>query len=144
MKSMNTVICAISASLFAMPSAYAASASALTPGMYEYTMKMNMPGMPVNMPAQTSQRCLTPKDVDGNKAFEMPTERNSDCQIKDMVHSGNQFSYKIACTKPQKLDGSAKGSVTATSLTMEMTMVMPEAPGPMTQSISARRVGDCK
>jgi hypothetical protein len=29
-------------------------------------------------------------------------------------------------------------------LSMEMTMVMPEAPGSMTQSISARRVGDCK
>jgi hypothetical protein len=144
MNKSTMVVAVLSMFCSTAPHALAASASALTPGMYEYTMKMSMPGMPMNMPAQTSQRCLTSKDVDSNKAIEMPTERNSDCQIKDMANSGAQFSYKISCTKPQKMDGSAKGSVTATSLSMEMTMVMPEAPGPMTQSITARRIGDCK
>ena len=93
--------------LISMPGALPAAdaASTLTPGLYEYTMKMSMPGMPANMPPQTSQRCLTAKDVSGNKAFEMPMERNSDCQVRDLTQSGAQFSYKVSCTKPQKLDG---------------------------------------
>lgn len=118
--------------------------SVLAPGMYEYTIRMNMPGMPANIPAQTSQRCLSAKDVDGSKAYEMPPDRNSDCQVKDMTQGGSQFSYKLTCTKPQKIDGSVNGTVTPTSMTMDMTMSMAGTPGPITQTITARRIGDCK
>jgi hypothetical protein len=123
---------------------YAGSAAALNPGLYEYVMKMNMPGAPANMPAQTIQRCLTAKDVEGNKAMEMPPMPNSDCKVLNQVVKGEQFSYRISCTKPEKIDGDVKGTVTATSLNMDMTMKMADAPGPMTQNISARRLGDCK
>ena len=139
-------IIAVSAVLLPMlsvpPTAHAAST--LTPGMYEYTMKMNMPGAPMNMPAQTSRRCLNPKDVESNKALEMPPEPNSDCQVRDMVMTGGNFSYKVACTRPQKLTGSVKGTMTATSMTMDMTMTVPEVPGPIQQSATARRIGECK
>jgi hypothetical protein len=102
---------------------------------------MNMAGMP-NMPAQTMQRCLAAKDVSGNKSFEMPADPKSDCQIKDMVQSGGQFSYKMSCTKPQKLDSTVKGTFTATGMMMDMTMSMPD--GTMTQTTTAKRIGDCK
>jgi len=124
------------------PAAHAAST--LTPGLYEYTIKMNMPGAPMNMPAQTTRRCLSPKDVDSNKALEMPPEPNSDCQVKDMVLTGGQYSYKVACTRPQKLTGNVKGTVTANSMTMDMTMTVPEMPGPIQQTVTGRRIGDCK
>ena len=120
-----------------------AAYAAMTPGLYEYTVKMNMPGGPA-MPPQTMQQCLTAKDVAGNKAFEMPASKDSDCQVKDLTQSGGQFSYRMACTKPQKIDGTAKGTHSTTGMTMDMTMTMAGMPGPMTQSISARRLGDCK
>ena len=60
-----------------------------------------------------------------------------------MSQSGGQFSYKMSCTKPQKLDGAVKGTFTATGMTMDMTMSMPDD-GPMTQTITAKRIGDCK
>ena len=127
--------------LLALPLTLAAAG--LSPGLYEYTIKMNMAGMP-DMPAQTSQRCLTPKEVEGNKSFEMPPDRNSDCQVKNQTQSGNQFSYIVACTKPQKMDGAVKGTFTATSMTMDMNVTMAGAPGPMTQKMTMRRLGDCK
>ena len=120
-----------------------AAQAAMTPGLYEYTIKMNMPGAPA-MPTQSLQQCLTAKDVAGTKAFEMPASKDSDCQIRDLTQSGGQFSYKMACTKPQKMDGIAKGSQSSTGMTMDMTMTMAGMPGPMTQSITARRIGDCK
>jgi cytoskeletal protein CcmA (bactofilin family) len=64
--------------------------------------------------------------------------------MKDLAQSGSQFSYKVACTKPQKIDGAVKGSVTATGMTMDMTMEMAGMAGTVTQSITARRLGDCK
>jgi hypothetical protein len=123
---------------------FAGPAAALTPGLYEYVIKMSMPGAPMNMPAQTTQRCLTAKDVEGNKAMEMPPRPNSDCKVSNQVNNGAQFSYRMSCTKPEKVDGDVKGTATATSLNMDMTMKMDGAPGPMTQNITARRIGDCK
>lgn len=133
---------AVVLSLFAM--LYAANAAALNPGLYEYSMKMSIPGAPANIPATTIQRCLTAGDVEGNKAIDMPAMPNSDCKVTNQVFDGKQFSYKVACTTPQKLDGDVKGTVSATSLSMDMIMHIPEAPGPMMQNISARRLGDCK
>ena len=87
---------------------------------------------------------LSAKDVEGAKAVEMPPMPNSDCKVLNQNISGAQFSYRISCTKPQKLDGDVKGTVSATTLSMDMTMHTPGAPGPMTQNISAKRLGDCK
>ena len=129
------------AALFALP---LVAAAAMTPGLYEYAVRMEMAGAPPNMPAQTSQRCLTAKDMEGNKAYEMQHDAKSDCRIEDLVQNGTQFSYKMACTKPQKLDGMVKGSSTATSMTMDMTMNVAGMPGAMTQKITAKRLGDCK
>ena len=128
--------------LFALPLAVAAAE--LTPGLYEYTIKMNLPGAPANLPVQTVQHCLSPKDVADNAAFQAPPAPNTDCQMKDLTQAGGQFSYKVSCTKPQKLDSAVKGSFTATTLTMDMTMTMANAPAPLTQSITAKRLGDCK
>lgn len=128
--------------LLALP--LVSAGATLTPGLYEYTIKMNMPGMPANapaMPAQTVQRCLTAKDV-AAKGYGAPP-KDSDCQVQDMKESGGQFSYKLACTKPQKMDGTVKGSATATSINMELTMAM-GSHGNMTQSTSGKRIGDCK
>ena len=120
-----------------------AAAAQMTPGMYEYTIRMSMPGAPANLSAQTLQRCLAAKDLEGSKAFEMPAGPGSDCQVKDLVNAGGRFSYKLACTKPQKLAGTVAGALTPTGMTMDMTMTMDDMPGPLTQSITAKRISDC-
>jgi hypothetical protein len=137
----NTLLRGAVAAALTLPLAAAAQ---MTPGMYEYTIKISIPGGPGNMPPQTSQRCLGAKDLEGNKAYQMPQGPGSDCQVKDLKESGGKFSYTMACTKPQKLDGNVQGSMTPTSMNMDMTMTMEGMPGPMTQSITAKRTGDCK
>jgi hypothetical protein len=137
---MKKFLLIITALTLALPLAAAAQ---MKPGMYEYTIKMNMPGAPANMSAQTMQRCLAKKDLEGNKAYQMPQGPGSDCQIKDMVESAGKFSYKMACSKPQKMDGAVQGTFTQTGMNMDMTMTMDGMPGPMTQSIVAKRLGDC-
>ena len=132
----------LAAGLFALPLTLAAAG--LTPGMYEYTVKMNMPGMPAGMGAQTFQRCLTAQDTAGTNAYSAARDKNNDCKIKDLRESGGQFSYNMSCTKPNKMEATTKGTVTATSMTMDMTMSMPEAGGTMTQTTTAKRLGDCK
>ena len=122
----------------------AAAVAQMTAGLYEYTIKMNVPGAPANIPPQTMQRCLSAKDVAGSQGYEVPNDPNSDCKVRDLTQSGGQFAYKLACTKPQQIDGAVKGTATATSIAMDMTMNIAGIPGPLTQSITARRLGDCK
>jgi hypothetical protein len=50
----------------------------------------------------------------------------------------------MSCSKPQKLDGAVQGTIISGGMTMDMTMNMEGMPGPMTQAIAAKRVGDCK
>jgi Protein of unknown function (DUF3617) len=138
----NLLIPLISAAL-AIPLA-ANAQSQMTPGLYEYTIKMTIPGGPGEMPPQTTQRCLAAKDLEGSKPYEMPAGPGSDCQIKDMKESGGKFSYTMACTKPQKLNGTVQGAMTPTTMSMNMTMTMEGMPGPINQSISAKRISDCK
>jgi hypothetical protein len=116
----------------------------LTPGLYEYSIKMNMPGAPANLPTQATQRCLTAKEAEGTKSFEMPPDSTTDCKVSGMTQTSTQFSYNVACTKPQRMDGVVKGTFTATTMVMDMTMTMAGMPGPMTQTITAKRLGDCK
>jgi hypothetical protein len=122
----------------------AAAADAMTPGLYEYTVRMNVPGAPSQIPPQTIQRCLRAADLDTNPGLQMLGGPDSDCKMRDMTQNGGQFAYKVACTKPQKLDGAVKGTTTRTTIAMDMTVTMDGAPGPMSQSINARRIGDCK
>jgi hypothetical protein len=133
---------ALAAMILSLP--VTAVAQQMTAGLYEYTVKMNVPGAPANIPPQKMQRCLTAKDVAGNQAYEVPNDPNSDCKVRDLTQSGGQFAYKLACTKPQQIDGAVKGTATATSIAMDMTMTIEGIPGPLTQSITARRLGDCK
>lgn len=135
---MRKLLIAVAIAALALP--LTASAQ-MKPGMYEYTVKMSMPGGPT-MPQQTMQRCLTAADLEGNKAYQMP-QQGSDCKISDFRDNGGKFSYKMACTKPQKLDGTVQGSYTPVGMNMDMTMTMPDMPGPMNQSIAAKRLGDC-
>ena len=136
----RSLLRSIAALTLALPLAAAAQ---MKPGMYEYTVKITMPGAPANMSGQTMQRCLAAKDLAGSKAYQMPQGPGSDCQVKDMVENAGKFSYKMACTKPQKMDGTVQGSFTQTGMNMDMTMTMDGMPGPMTQSITAKRLGDC-
>jgi len=122
----------------------APAAPTLLPGLYEYTVQMSMPGMQVGgMPPQVSQRCLNPKDVEGANAYTMPGS-NTDCQVTDLKQDGGQFSYKMACTKPQQFNADVKGAITETTVALNMTMTIAEMPGPITQNVNARRLGDCK
>ena len=117
-----------------------AAAAALTPGMYEYTMTMNMSGM--SMPARTIQRCLTAEEANAKDSYAGTQRDGSDCKISDYAESGGKFSYKMSCSKPDKMNATVTGAGTATTVSMTMTMTMDG--GTMTQTTNGKRIGDCK
>src|SRR5512140_3297774 len=77
------VFAAFSLNAFAVPGEY-----------WEITSQMDMPGMPMAMPAQTSKVCL-PK---GGESDPNRTQgKDSNCDFTDVNRSGNSVKVKGTC-----------------------------------------------
>lgn len=123
--------------LVALPGA-AIAAGEMKPGLYEYTMKMDLPGMPFALPPQVGQHCLTPADVASGEQFGDP--KNADCAVKDLKQSAGKASFHVACK-----DGSTgSGEYTYTESGMAGKTVMSTQGHTMTLNVAAKRLGDCK
>jgi len=118
----------------------ALAADGMKPGMYAYTVKMEMPGMPFAMPPQNFERCVTQADVDKGKQYDNQSDRGSDCEIKNLKQSAGKTTFDLACK-----DGTTgKAEYTATGDGMTGKTVMTRDGTPMTMAMTAKRSGDCK
>ena len=124
-----------------LPAAALAAGQAMQPGMWEYTLKMEMAGMPVAMPPQVFQRCMTQKDVDQGDYASNPREQ-SKCEIKNMKQEPGKVSYDVACKGEHAVTGHYEFTMTPTSMTGGGTMNLAGGQT-MKQNMSAKRVGDC-
>jgi hypothetical protein len=111
----------------------------MKPGNYEYTTKMEMPGMPFAMPAMTMKHCLKQEDIDKNRQYN--SEQNKDCEVKNMKQSGSKTTFDLACKDGTK--GSAEYNVTDTGMSGKTVMRTGDGED-MTMNMTAKRLGDCK
>lgn len=134
---MKKTIVALTAVL--LPAA-ALAADGMKPGQYAYTVKMEMPGMPFQMPPQNFQRCVTQADVDKGRQYDNQSDRGSDCEVKNLKQSAGKATFDLACK-----DGTTgKAEYAATGDGMTGKTVMTREGTPMTMNMTAKRVGDCK
>ena len=109
----------------------------MKPGLYDYTVKMEMPGMPFAMPPQSFQNCVKQEDVDKGKQYQ--NQRDQDCEVKNMKQSAGMASFDIACK--DGTTGHADYAFKGDSMTGKT--VMNREGHPMTMNMSAKRAGDC-
>lgn len=76
-------------------SLFSAAAFSETGEYWEITSKMEMPGMPMAMPAQTMKVCIPPG---GEKDPKRMQDKNRDCEMTDVKTSGNSSSWKGKCS----------------------------------------------
>jgi len=112
----------------------------MKPGMYDYTVKMEMPGMPFAMPPQNFQRCVTQAEVDKGKQYDNQSDRGSDCEVKNLKQSAGRATFDLVCK--DGTTGKAEYAVTGDGMTGKT--VMTREGTPMTMNMSAKRTGDCK
>ena len=101
---------------------------------------MDMPGMPMKMPAQTFTNCVTKEQADKP---EPPKGRRegSDCQVYDYKIDGNTVSWKMKCEK-QNVTGDGKMTFTGDSYE-GVTHVNMGADKTVTTKLTGKRIGDC-
>jgi hypothetical protein len=118
----------------------ALAAGGMQPGNYEFTTKMEMPGMPFAMPPMTAQRCLKKEDLDKNDQYRTDNSGSGDCEVKNLKQSGGKTTFDLACK--DGTTGKAEYTVTDTGMTGKT--VLTREGTPMTMNMSAKRTGDCK
>ena len=108
--------------------------------MWEITTKMEMPGMPMAMPAQTQRQCVAKNAKDDDYI-----PRRDNCKVTDSKKAGNKLTYQMVCTGRDAMN--VTGEVTYGSGSydgrMQMSGKMEGQDMQMTQTFSGKRVGDC-
>ena len=124
------------AGAFLVPSAALAQAGEL----WEVTLKMEMPGMPMAMPAQTNRVCLAKQASD-----ESYVPRQGDCKVTESRRTGNTQRYKMVCSgkDPMTIEGEIAHAKDTYSGRSRMTGKMEGQSMEMTQTFAGRKVGEC-
>jgi hypothetical protein len=106
--------------------------------LWEVSTKMEMPGMPMAMPAQTNRVC-----IGKNRKDEDLVPRHGDCHMVDSKRVGNKFTYKMECAgnDPTTIEGAITFGNNVYDGQMRMTMKKTKETMDMT--LTGKRVGDC-
>jgi len=106
--------------------------------LWEHSSKMEMPGMPMAMPAQVNRVCVSKNRKDEDL---IPTRDN--CRVVDSKRTGNRVTYRMECagSEPSVI----VGDLTFGNNTYEgqMRMTLTKTNDTMNMALSGRRVGDC-
>jgi len=109
--------------------------------LWETTMKMEMPGMPMQMPAQTSRTCV----VKGANDESFVPKRQGECKTVDSKRTGSKYTFKMVCDGKNKMTivGEMTYSADKYDGKHKMSGTMDGTPMEVTQIFSGKRVGDC-
>jgi hypothetical protein len=130
-------VCAGIVLAFALAASLPASAQGKD-DLWEISSKMEMPGMPMAMPAQTSRVC-----IGKNRKDEEFVPKQGDCRMVDSKRVGNKFTYRMDCAgnDPTTVDGAITFGNNAYDGQMRMTMK--KTKDTMDMTFTGKRVGDC-
>ena len=129
----------VSLALFSLP-----AMAQMQPGRWEMTSAMKMEGM--QMPSAKWSHCFSAKDLADGKQHKMD-DGDSKCSISDLKTTGTRFSYNFSCSsKEGSMVGKASGTSSANSFTTDIKLKMTpdQGMGEMSQTMTGKRIGDCK
>jgi hypothetical protein len=106
--------------------------------LWEVSTKMEMPGMPMAMPAQTNRFC-----IGKNRKDEEFVPKQGECRMVESKRVGNKFTYKMDCAG--NTPGTVDGAITFGNNTYDgqMRMTMKQTNHTMDITFTGKRIGDC-
>jgi len=136
----------IAAAVFAFSGFTYGASPAMQEGLWEITSKMEMPGMPMNMPPQTMQRCLGQKDFSDPQSMAPADPSGNKCRTSDYRMSGNTATWKIVCTGPDAMAGTGSATYTGSAYSGVNKMAMKHGNETMNMTINhgGKYLGPCK
>jgi len=115
-------------------------------GLWKITTKIEMPGMPMQMPVTEHMQCLTRKNM---LKTMMPKDQNQEkeCKTINTKISGNTVTWTTKCEGKDAME--MTGKITYRGDTFEGTMIMisnspNEGKIKIINHINGRRISECK
>jgi len=125
---LGVVISTVALAAFCLP-----AGAQGTDELWEITMKMEMPGMPMAMPPQVSKVCVAKGASDEN----FVPKQQGNCRTVDSKRVGSKYMFTMTAHGEITFnDGAYDGR-------MEMAGTMEGQPMNMNQTYKGRRVGTC-
>jgi len=112
-------------------------------GRWEVSMEMDMPGMPMKMPAVKTIQCVTKEQADDpNQSVPKGQQgKNSDCKVSDYKVAGNKVTWTMTCTGKNAM--TSTGEMTYTGDAYDGVMKTKTGETEMTMKYTGKRLGDC-
>jgi hypothetical protein len=131
---LSAIVCALALPLLAAtPIAKA--------GKWESTIQMEMPNMPMKIPAQTVATCVTKEQAENAENLIPKTgDKRGGCTYTDVKVEGSTVSWKVVCEK-SGMTGS--GSMTYHGDTYEGSMQMKMRDQDITGKMTGKFLGAC-
>ena len=109
--------------------------------LWDITVKMEMVGMPMQMPAQTSRQCIAKGAME--QSYVPPSK--GECKTVDAKRTGNKYNFKMICEGKDKMTGVGELTFSDGSYDgrTQMTGTVEGQPMSMVQSYAGKRVGSC-
>ena len=111
-------------------------------GRWEVKTEMEMPGMPMKMPAMTTTQCITREQADDPQRS-VPQGRGApnNCKVSDYKVTGNKVTWSMKCEGPEAMSGT--GEITYGENTYDGVMKMVREGQTMTMKYTGKRLGEC-
>jgi len=108
--------------------------------LYEVTVRMEMVGMPMQMPAMTQRSCVKKGASDADT---VPHQDN--CNVTNARRDGNKVTFSMVCTGRDAMTGNGEMTYAGDGYagTIRFKGKMEGQDMEMTQAITGRRVGAC-
>jgi hypothetical protein len=108
--------------------------------LYDVTVRMEMPGMPMTMPAVNQRVCVR---KGGSDTDIVPRQEN--CRVTDGRRAGNRLTFTMVCTGREPMTGAGEFTLAADGYDgrIRFTSRVDGQDMEMMQSIAGKRVGAC-
>jgi Protein of unknown function (DUF3617) len=111
-------------------------------GRWEVKTEMEMPGMPMKMPAMTTTQCITKEQAeDPQRSVPQGRGAPNNCKVSDYKVTGNKVTWSMKCEGPEAMSGT--GEITYGENTYDGVMKMEREGQTMTMKYAGKRLGDC-
>ena len=115
-------------------------------GLWEITTKMEIEGMPMQMPARKHTQCLTKKNMLKTMVPKEQT-KEEECKITDQKVSGNTVTWAMKCSGKDAMEVTGKTTYHDDTFEGSMIMISSDPNGgkmKMINHISGKRIGECR
>ncbi|MGD2081475.1 MAG: DUF3617 domain-containing protein [Chromatiales bacterium] len=114
----------------------------MRPGLWETTVRTEMPGMPIAVPPVTTSSCVRETEV-----VPQTEQPGQECEMTDQSVDGDRVSWQIRCnSQGTTMIGNGEITYAGDTYTGQVRMNMQQGGQSMqmTQSLEGRRLGDCQ